>query len=231
VGENMHGSDIEMSRVVRSKEKARDSYDRLSRWYDLLSGRFEKRYREAGLRMLDAKKGEVILEVGFGTGSCILALANAVEEQGKVYGIDISPGMYSVAKAKLEKAGLSDRVNLQCGDAARLPFKSGVFDAIFVSFTLELFDTPEIPVVLNECRRVLKGGGRICVVAMSREGKHGLMLRLYEWFHKKLPSYVDCRPIFVKKALEDAGFHIRNEIAMNMWGLPVAIVLVQKQGL
>ena len=227
----MRDSELEISRVVRSKEKARDSYDRLSRWYDLLSGRFEKRYRDAGLRMLDAKKGEVILEVGFGTGDCILALANAVEEQGKVYGIDISPGMCSVAQAKLEKAGLSNRVNLQSGDAACLPFDSDSFNAVFMSFTLELFDTPEIPVVLNECHRVLKSGGRICVVAMSREGKHGLMLRLYEWFHMQLPAYVDCRPIFVKKALEDAGFYVRNVTAMNMWGLPVEIVLAQKQGL
>ncbi|MBM3156297.1 MAG: methyltransferase domain-containing protein [Chloroflexi bacterium] len=220
---------LEISRVVRSKEKARASYDRLSRWYDLLSGRFERRYRDAGLRMLDARKGEVVLEIGFGTGNCILALANAVGAEGKVCGIDISPGMCSVAETKLRKAGLSDRVNLQCGDAARLPFESGLFDAILMSFTLELFDTPEIPVVLDECRRVLKSGGRICVVAMSRGGKQGPILRLYEWFHKKLPSYVDCRPIFAEKMMDDAGFHIRNVVSMNMWGLPVEIVLAQKQ--
>src|SRR4030042_2471079 len=173
----MHDSELEISRVGRSKEKARDSYDRLSRWYDLLSGHFEKRYRDAGLRMLDAKKGEVILEIGFGTGNCILALADAVEGQGKVYGIDISSGMHSVAKAKLEKAGISNRVDLQCGDAACLPFDSNSFNAVFMSFTLELFDTPEIPVVLNECRRVLKTGGRICVVGVSGGGQPGVFVR------------------------------------------------------
>lgn len=227
----MRNGKIEIIRVVRSREEAVRSYDMLSRWYDMLSGRFEKKYRDAGLRMLDARKGEVILEIGFGTGNCILALADAVGEQGRVYGIDISSGMCLVAKAKLERTGLSNKVGLQCGDAACLPFGSNSFDAVFMSFTLELFDTPEIPIVLNECHRVLKSGGRICVVAMSREGKHGLMLRLYEWFHKKMPSYVDCRPIFAKKALEEAGFHICNVDTMSMWGLSVEIVLAQKQGL
>ena len=210
-----------------SKQEARANYDRLSRWYDLFA-RFERKYREAGLRKLNARAGEMILEIGFGTGHCIKALAQAVGDGGGVYGIDISEGMCSVAQARVNKTGLSQRASLYCGDASRLPFEASIFDAIFMSFALELFDAPEILTVLGECHRVLKDDGRICVVAMSRGSKHTTMLGLYEFFHRRFPRYIDCRPIIASKMLEQAGFRTQDVTEMSMWGLPVDIVLAQK---
>jgi ubiquinone/menaquinone biosynthesis C-methylase UbiE len=217
-----------ISRVVRSKEEAKTSYDKMSRWYDLLVGRSEKKFRDNGLDLLNVRDGENVLEIGFGTGHCTLALARSAGPSGKVYGIDISEGMLDITASRIEDAELSGRVELQLGDAANLPFPDDFFDAVFMSFTLELFDTPEIPVVLQQCQRVLKPGGRICVVSMSKEGKSGLMLRLYEWGHKKLPGYIDCRPIFVKTFLEKADFHIQKACIIRLWGLPVEIVLADK---
>ena len=83
----------QISRVIRSKEKAKASYDKISKWYDILAGRFEKKYRDTGLQKLCAEEGEIVLEIGFGTGHCILALAQSVGNSGKVYGIDISEEM------------------------------------------------------------------------------------------------------------------------------------------
>jgi demethylmenaquinone methyltransferase/2-methoxy-6-polyprenyl-1,4-benzoquinol methylase len=136
--------------------------------------------------------------------------------------------MCHVAQLKVKKAGLSRRVSLQCGDATRIPFEASTFDAIFMSFTLELFDAPEIPTVLGECHKVLRNDGRICIVAMSRGDKDTMMLRLYEWFHERLPNYVDCRPIYPRNALEQAGFRIADVVQISMWGLPVEIVLAKK---
>ncbi len=215
----------EVSRVPRSKEQAKSTYDRVSRWYDLLAGGFEGKHRAAGVRKLDPNEGDVVLEIGFGTGRSILALAGAVGTSGKVYGIDISQGMLDVTRSRVEKAGLTERVVLECGDAAQLPFDASFFDRVFTSFTLELFDTPEIPIVLSECRRVLRSGGRICVVAMSKKGKPSASTRLYEWFHDKLPQYVDCRPIYVQESLRSAGFHIVDVSGLSLLGLRGEIVL------
>jgi demethylmenaquinone methyltransferase/2-methoxy-6-polyprenyl-1,4-benzoquinol methylase len=218
-----------ISRVTRSKDEARASYDRLSRWYDALSGSSERKYVEMGLQKLGVREGETVLEIGFGTGHALLALARRVGDAGKVYGMDISEGMRAIAQARVEQAGLSDRVELRVGDAAHLLYEAGAFDAIFMSFTLELFDTPEIPVVLHECRRVLRADGRLGVVAMSGQGG-GLALRLYEWAHRALPTLVDCRPILVREALEEASFHVVEATRAAMWGLPVEIVVAQKAG-
>src|SRR6185503_7087712 len=221
--------DASVSRVNRSKEAARASYNRLSRWYDAIAGSTEKKYRDWGLEKLSAQPGEKILEIGFGTGHCLIALANAVGPQGQVIGLDISDGMLAIAQERLRQEGLNERADLHLGDAAKLDFiESGSLDAIFMSFTLELFDNPEIPRVLQECQRILKPGGRITVVSMTKTNPPGVAVRMYEWFHEIMPNYADCRPIFARQALEQSGFLIQDLSVSSMWGLPVEIVLGQK---
>jgi ubiquinone/menaquinone biosynthesis C-methylase UbiE len=220
---------IQISRVNRTKDQARTAYNRMSKWYDILAGSSERRFIDAGLQSLAVAEGETALEIGFGTGHAILTLARSVGSAGQVYGIDISDGMLKVTQKRVEKAGLIERVDLRRGDATQLPFEADFFDAVFMSFTLELFDTPDIPRVLRECCRVLRVGGRLCVVAMAMEEHPGLMLRLYEWAHEKLPRYVDCRPIFVMQEIANAGFPVINAVRVPMWGLPVEIVLAEKE--
>jgi demethylmenaquinone methyltransferase/2-methoxy-6-polyprenyl-1,4-benzoquinol methylase len=211
-------------------ETARKSYNRMSRWYDLLSNRFEKKFRNMGLELLDAKEDETLLEIGFGTGHSIVALARAVGGTGMVYGIDISDGMLQIAKNRVLKAGLTEATHLERGDAMLLPFKEEFFDAIFMSFTLELFHSTEIPVVLGQCRRVLKKDGRICVVSLSKKEQPGFMIKLYLWAHHRFPGLIDCRPIYIQDDMEEAGFLTTEAKKTKTLGFPVEIVLSRKSG-
>jgi ubiquinone/menaquinone biosynthesis C-methylase UbiE len=210
-----------------SRNETKALYNKISKVYDFLSDHTEGPIRDAGVSLLAAKPGETILEVGFGTGHALVSLARAVGPSGKVHGIDLSEGMRAVAEELVRREGVADRVQLQCGDAVNLPYPPESMDAIFMSFTLELFDTPEIPLVLGECRRVLKTGGRIVVVGMSKEGEHGPISEAYEWTHRHFPNFVDCRPIFVAKALEAAQFQIEEKRNRRMW-VPVEIVRAKK---
>lgn len=216
------------SKVARSKQQTRDAYDRMSRWYDLLAGGFEDRHRNAGVRKLAPSKGQAVLEIGCGTGRSIVALARLVGDSGKIYALDLSERMLDIARRRVEEAEVTRRTFLVCADASSLPFKTSSFDGIFMSFTLELFSTPEIQLVLLACLRVLRAGGRICIVALSKKGGSNAMTRLYEWLYEKLPQYFDCRPIFVQDSLEIAGFHILDVSDVSLLGLHIECVLAEK---
>ena len=135
--------------------------------------------------------------------------------------------MVRLTRELLRTHDLFARVGLTCADAERLPLASACVDAIFMSFVLELFDTPAIPVVLRESRRALRTNGRIVVVAVSKQERAGLVLRAFEWTHRHFPNLVDCRPIYARAALETAGFRIERTVQRNMW-VPVEIVLARR---
>ncbi len=221
----MNSKNHQVLRVYRTKAQAKESYDKISRFYDYFAGVFEKKYRNMALERLNLKRGEIVLEIGFGTGYCLKQMAESVGENGQVYGIDISSGMLEVSKKRLEEAGLLDRVELYCEDVLKMPCEDNKFDAVFMSFTLELFDTPEIPQVLNKIKRVLKPNGRLVVVSMSKEDGDSILLRLYEWTHQKFPQYADCRPIYLEQSIKDVGFKIEYRKKVKLFGLPGAVVI------
>jgi ubiquinone/menaquinone biosynthesis C-methylase UbiE len=213
--------------MMLSRAETKALYDKIAKVYDLMSEHTEGPVREAGLRMLAPRAGETVLEIGFGTGHALVWLARAVGPTGKVHGIDLSDGMLAVTEGLVRHEGVADRVELRTGDATDLPYAADSMDAVFMSFTLELFDTPEIPVVLAQCRRALKAGGRIVVVSMSKEGEHGLVYEAYEWTHRHFPNLVDCRPILVSQAVAAAGFQVSEKRNLQIW-VPMQIVRAAK---
>jgi ubiquinone/menaquinone biosynthesis C-methylase UbiE len=219
---------MQISRVSRNKHTAKVTYDRLSPLYDWLAGASERRFMLQGVQMLAMNPGESVLELGCGTGKALVELCDRVGEAGTVHALDLSRGMLNRSRTRLAGAGLQTRGNLLEGDGAHLPYCTASFNAIFICFTLELFDTPEIPLVLQECRRVLVPKGRLGVVAMLKTEPVGMMVRLYEWFHERLPAYVDCRPIDATQMIQSTGFSIHQHQIRKMWGLPVEVVIARK---
>lgn len=204
-------------RVLQTKEETKAFYNKIAKVYDALAEHSEAPVRKAGLEMLHTQPGQKVLEIGFGTGHSLIELAQSVGPSGKVFGIDLSEKMVEIAQKRTDEEGMDGQIELFCGDALHLPYKSESMDGIFMGFTLELFDTPEIPLVLDECSRVLKPGGRIVVVGMSRVLPEGLVMEIFEWTHRHFPNYLDCRPIMVQQALEDAGFETYDSKIMKMW--------------
>lgn len=195
-------------------------YDRISVAYDLLADASEHAARETGLELLGVAPAQRVLEIGVGTGRGLPLLARSVGAVGFVTGLDLSGGMLRVARRFLDGQGL-ERVGLIQGDARCLPQRDRSLDAVFMSFTLELFPESEIPRVLAEIARVLVPGGRLGIVSLSATPDPGIAPRVYVWLHRHFPHFVDCQPIDVTGALSRGGLTLLRSRELAIWGLPV----------
>jgi demethylmenaquinone methyltransferase/2-methoxy-6-polyprenyl-1,4-benzoquinol methylase len=207
--------------INRPRSAAGPAYDRLSGSYDLFAGRFERRLTQRAVALLAPPPAAAALDIGCGTGWGLTALRRAVGSGGHVLGLDLSAGM-------LHRARRRATADLCQGDGALLPLADGCIDAVLLSFTLELFSRSDIPVVLAACRRVLRPGGRIGVVALSRARGATPAVWLYEQAHKRWPVLVDCRPIHAAQALVVAGFTVQRLQTPRLWGLPVELIIAAK---
>ena len=140
----------------------RHFYD-LTRKYYLLG-------RDRLINGLQPPKGGTVLEIGCGTGRNLIAAARAAPD-ARYFGIDISEAMLETARAKVARAGLSDRITLAQGDAtafdAQALFGVERFDRIFQSYTLSMI--PDWQGALREGAGKLAEGGRLDVVDFGQQ--------------------------------------------------------------
>ncbi|MFW9922104.1 MAG: class I SAM-dependent methyltransferase [Candidatus Thorarchaeota archaeon] len=209
-----------------SRIETRNSYNSMSSWYDIFAS-FENKYRKIGLQLLQPYESQKILEIGFGTGKSLIKMIEKANEQIQISGLDLSDKMCYKASYLLRKKQYNSISNIICGDVTNIPLKNHFMDKIFLSFTLELFSKNDMQLVLEECSRILRDKGRICIISLSRR-KVNAMVRIYEWFHKKWPKIIDCRPILADKILQQSNFTIITHVKKMMWGLPVDILLAEK---
>jgi demethylmenaquinone methyltransferase/2-methoxy-6-polyprenyl-1,4-benzoquinol methylase len=143
-------------------------YDRVNRFVAFGTGSW---YRREALRRAGLAPGMRVLDVAVGTGLVSKEAVRIVGDRGSVTGIDPSAGMISSAAV----GGLA----LVRGRAETLPFATGSFDFVALGFALR--HLADLETVFLEFRRVLKPGGRLLVLEITRpEGRlANVLLRAY----------------------------------------------------
>lgn len=175
---------------------------------------FSAQYRMATELTLSAARpapGDHILDLACATGDLSLALAQAAGHDGRVIAADLTAGMLAGAAERLRRAGCGT-VALQQADAQALPFADGVFDAVTCRLAITLF--PDAEQALRECRRVLKPGGRIAVLAWGPPRRNTLLAVRTLLAHHAAPETAAAlrdplrfaRPGALTAALRAAGF-------------------------
>ncbi|NMX22260.1 hypothetical protein C5S30_07585 [ANME-1 cluster archaeon GoMg4] len=143
-------------------------FDELSTTYDGFGETFESKQeqhfrRELIREHLPKKKDARILDAGGGTGRTTLPLARMGYQ---VALCDLSTGMLDVAREKLIREGLLEKVEIREADIASLPFEDELFDLVLcLAAPLSLADSSK---AARELTRVLKNGGKIVVDAFGR---------------------------------------------------------------
>lgn len=162
-------------------DKIAARYDTLNR---VLSLGLDQRWRRRVVRALglDSKSRKTkqgqwygerprVLDVATGTGDLAIEIARACPG-ATVVGLDPSPGMLGVARHKIAKRELTDRVSLVVGDAQALPHKNCEIDAATIAFGIR--NVPDRGMALRELARVVRPGGRICVLELNEPRDKGL---------------------------------------------------------
>jgi arsenite methyltransferase len=145
-------------------------------------------------RILDLEPDTRVLDVASGRGDGALVLAASFGCE--VVGLDFGRRNVEAATKKARKLGLADKVAFYCGDAERLPFADGTFDAVVCECALCTF--PDKPAAAAEFARVLKPGGRVGISDLTRSGP---LARELEGVAAWIACVADARPVDEYRAL------------------------------
>ena len=150
------------------KEQVEQMFDTISGNYDglnrVISLGIDQKWRRKVVRLIAKKTPKTILDIATGTGDLAVQFAKKTTASN-IIGLDLSEGMLSVARKKIEQSSFPERLQFVKGDSEALPFDDNAFDAITVSFGVRNFETLEKG--LTEIHRVLSPKGTFVILETS----------------------------------------------------------------
>lgn len=170
-----------------SKDETRDLYRRRAKRYDLsvqiyrLFGFDLERYRQDTITALALCPGDVVVELGCGTGLNFAYVQQEIGPQGKIIGVDLTDAMLDVARDRVTRERWTN-VELVQADLAGWQFPDGISG---VYSTLALTLVPEYDTIIERASRAMRAGRRLAVLDMKEpEGWPAWLIRLAAWLNK-----------------------------------------------
>ncbi|MBE3551261.1 MAG: demethylmenaquinone methyltransferase [Kyrpidia tusciae] len=170
-------------------ELVQSIFSRIARYYDrmndLISFQRHKAWRAFTMKQMAVFPGAQVLDVAAGTGDWTVALAKAAGAEGRVVGLDFCREMLDVAKEKVSREGVGRQTSLVLGDAMELPYSENTFDFATIGFALR--NVKDYRQVLREMTRVVKPGGLVVSLELSKPTWEPFRTVYYFYFYKVMP--------------------------------------------
>ncbi len=196
-------------------------YNWIAPIYDLFGIMMESKSRQRALNMAAIQNGEKVLEVALGTGLNFVEILKR-NSKGWVDGVDVSLKMVEKARKRISKTGQKNYTLYLC-DCRHLPFEDERFDVIMNQYLLDILPVKDFIPILLEFKRVLKDGGRLILVNMTK-GERWLNQIYEEIYRLKPPLLAGCRGVMSQPFLEKIGFSQLQRMFVSQLGFPSEIV-------
>lgn len=144
---------------------------------DVLSLGQDRLWRRAVVRAVDARPGEVVLDIAAGTGTSSEPFADG--------GVRVVPADFSLGMLRVGRSRRAD-LAFTAADAMRLPFADDSFDAVTMSFGLRNVADPAV--ALTEFHRVTRPGGRLVVCEFSAPTNRAFRRVYQQYLMRSLPA-------------------------------------------
>lgn len=171
------------------KEQVEVMFDNIAPTYDrlnhIMSLNIDRIWRRRVMRIIRRAEARAIMDVATGTGDLAIAMARSIEGV-HILGVDLSEEMLAVARGKVERLGLAERIRLEKGDAENINMvDDGEMDAVTVAFGVRNFENIERG--LSEIYRTLKSGGQLVVLEFSMPRNRLIRWIYSQYAHRLLP--------------------------------------------
>lgn len=203
-------------------------YDRIGRFQD-----WQNFYEGPATRDLEAHAGfdsaESVFELGCGTGAYAVRMLDRLLPGDATYrGVDVSDGMVALASSRLRRFGSRARVDLVSGEPP-LPGSDGTIDRFLAVYVIDLLSNDLASALLDEAHRLLRTGGRLCLVSLTEGDTAAARAVCSVWnaVFRRSPSLVGgCRPIDLLDLL-DGTWRIDHLGTVTAWAVTSQVVVAQ----
>ncbi len=203
------------------KSRVAEIYLKVAPSYDLFARLTETRAHNLCLELAAIQDGEAVLEVPVGTGLAFEKILSA-NPSGRNEGIDLTEAMLIRAERRATKSG-SDNYRLRIGDAYDLDFPDNDFDILVSNYLFNLLPQQDFGAVLNEFKRVLRPGGRLVMINMTK-GEHWCNDG-WDWLYRIKPAWIGaCRGVLILPHVQASGYSQINREYVSQLTFPSEVL-------